>query len=222
MIKLVIFDLDGTLINTIEDLGAACDYALGLRNLKGHSVEDYTDMVGHGVRRLVQLALEKSMGRGVEDSLVDEVLADFTRYYVEHIDVNTRPYPGMVEILKRLDKKGVRLAVASNKFQEGVELLVREFFPEVSFVAVLGNKVGLPLKPDAGVVELALKNAGVSRADCVLVGDSGTDIRTAKNAGVRCIGVTWGFRPERDLVEAGADRIAHSSAELAEMLEAGC
>ena len=124
MTKLAIFDLDGTLIDTIEDLGTAVNHALGLRGLPQHSIAQYRDMVGHGIRQLVINALGPAAG----DPLTDEVLADFVDYYVAHIDVHTRPYPGMQQLLADLQKKGIRLSVASNKFQQGTEKLVREFF----------------------------------------------------------------------------------------------
>ena len=214
MTKLAIFDLDGTLIDTIEDLGTAVNHALGLRGLPQHSIAQYRDMVGHGIRQLVMNALGPAAG----DPLTDEVLADFVDYYVAHIDVHTRPYPGMQQLLADLQKKGIRLSVASNKFQQGTEKLVREFFPDIHFVAVLGNSPELPLKPDAAVVQLIMKKAGVSREETVFVGDSATDMKTAANGGVRSIGVSWGFRPRTDLQESGAMDIADSAEELFEKI----
>ena len=214
MTKLAIFDLDGTLIDTIEDLGTAVNHALGLRGLPQHSIAQYRDMVGHGIRQLVINALGPAAG----DPLTDEVLADFVDYYVAHIDVHTRPYPGMQQLLADLQKKGIRLSVASNKFQQGTEKLVREFFPDIHFVAVLGNSPQLPLKPDAAVVQLIMEKAGVSREETVFVGDSATDMKTAANGGVRSIGVSWGFRPRTDLQESGAMDIADSAEELFEKI----
>lgn len=214
MTKLAIFDLDGTLIDTIEDLGTAVNHALGLRGLPQHSIAQYRDMVGHGIRQLVINALGPAAG----DPLTDEVLADFVDYYVAHIDVHTRPYPGMQQLLADLQKKGIRLSVASNKFQQGTEKLVREFFPDIHFVAVLGNSPELPLKPDAAVVQLIMEKAGVSREETVFVGDSATDMKTAANGGVRSIGVSWGFRPRTDLQESGAMDIADSTEELFEKI----
>ena len=214
MTELAIFDLDGTLIDTIEDLGTAVNHALGLRGLPQHSIAQYRDMVGHGIRQLVINALGPAAG----DPLTDEVLADFVDYYVAHIDVHSRPYPGMQQLLADLQKKGIRLSVASNKFQQGAEKLVREFFPDIHFVAVLGNSPELPLKPDAAVVQLIMEKAGVSREETVFVGDSATDMKTAANGGVRSIGVSWGFRPRTDLQESGAMDIADSAEELFEKI----
>lgn len=218
MTKLAIFDLDGTLIDTIEDLGTAVNHALGLRGLALHSMAEYKDMVGHGVRNLVKDALAGSLGRQPEDALVDSALADFVDYYVAHIDVHTRPYPGIQALLSKLQGKGLKLAVASNKFQEGAEKLVKEFFPDIRFVAVMGNSPELPLKPDAAVVQLVLDKAGVSREEAVFVGDSATDMKTAANGGVRSIGVSWGFRPRTDLEQSGAMDIADSAEQLFEKI----
>lgn len=218
MTKLAIFDLDGTLIDTIEDLGTAVNYALGLRGLTLHTMAEYRDMVGHGVRNLVKDALAGSLGRQPEDALVDSALADFVDYYVAHIDVHTRPYPGIQALLSKLQGKGLKLAVASNKFQEGAEKLVKEFFPDIRFVAVLGNSPELPLKPDAAVVQLVLDKVGVSREEAVFVGDSATDMKTAANGGVRSIGVSWGFRPRTELEQAGAMDIADNAEQLFEKI----
>ena len=218
MTKLAIFDLDGTLIDTIEDLGTAVNHALGLRGLALHSMAEYKDMVGHGVRNLVKDALAGSRHTQPEDALVDSALADFVDYYVAHIDVHTRPYPGIQALLSKLQGKGLKLAVASNKFQEGAEKLVKEFFPDIRFVAVLGNSPELPLKPDAAVVQLVLDKAGVSREEAVFVGDSATDMKTAANGGVRSIGVSWGFRPRTDLEQSGAMDIADSAEQLFEKI----
>ena len=175
-------------------------------------------MVGHGVRNLVKDALAGSLGRQPEDALVDSALADFVDYYVAHIDVHTRPYPGIQALLSKLQGKGLKLAVASNKFQEGAEKLVKEFFPDIRFVAVLGNSPELPLKPDAAVVQLVLDKAGVSREEAIFVGDSATDMKTAANGGVRSIGVSWGFRPRTDLQASGAMDIADNAEELFEKI----
>ena len=200
---IVIFDLDGTLIDTIGDLAAAVENALSRNGFPGHSVEEYRKMVGHGIRNLVTRALPE----GVSEGTIDTVLSDFVEYYTAHIDVLSRPYPGIHQLLRKLNEAGVRISVASNKFQAGTEMLIKRFFPDVPFVKILGNAPGLPLKPDAAVVRLAMDAAETSRG--VLVGDSATDIRTAHNAGIPAIAVSWGFRPKSDLeaAEAVADSV---------------
>ena len=221
MKKLILFDLDGTLLDTLEDLGAAVNHALEARGLPLHTVDEYRHMVGHGVRNLVQQALEASMqetpdqvggdvsvmtgGNRVSEALVDDVLADFKAYYSANIDVLTRPYAGMPELVNALSDKGIQLAVVSNKFQEGAEYLVRRFFPGVPFVAILGNRPGSPLKPSPDIVREVLEKAGIGPEDAMLVGDSPTDMRTAANGGIDAIAVSWGYRTAEELKAFQAD-----------------
>lgn len=190
--KLVIFDLDGTLLNTIADLSEAVNHALRLRGLPLHTLEEYTRMVGHGVRNLMQQALPVELSD--DTSTVDAVLADFTAYYTAHIDVYTRPYPGIQALLTKLHRKGVMMAVASNKFQEGTEHLIKEFFGDIPFVAVLGNRPGFPLKPDPEIVGEVLRKTDVEKVSALMVGDSPTDMRTAANGGIKGVAVGWGYR----------------------------
>ena len=211
--KLVLFDLDGTLIDTIEDLGDAVNHALAKRGLPLHTTAEYRHKVGHGIRNLVWQSLPENL-RG-DDALVDECLADFKAWYSAHIDVHTRPYEGMQDLLQTLYNQGVKLAVASNKFQEGTERLIREFFPGVEFAAILGNREGYPLKPDPAIVREVLDAAGVKADEAVLVGDSPTDMKTAVNGGIKGIAVNWGYRSAGEL--AGND-LACSVAELSAML----
>ncbi len=249
MKKNVFWDLDGTLIDTLEDLGAAVNHALALRDLPQLSSEDFRKMVGHGVRNLVAHALEKAAelgdvadgsadvaGRGWQavasggdrpaletvrtDAYIDAALADFKEYYCANIDVFTRPYPGMPELLSELSAAGVKMAVVSNKFQEGTERLVKEFFPDVPFVAILGNRPGWPLKPSPEIVEDVLKRVDgggehISRADAILVGDSPTDMRTAANGGIDAIAVTWGYSSQEEL---NVPHFARSVEELRRLL----
>lgn len=193
--KLILFDLDGTLLDTLEDLAAAVNHALALRGLSLHSLQEYRGMVGHGVRNLVQQALERSMGGMAPESVTDAALQDFKDYYTAHIDVHTRPYSGMADLVKDLHVAGVKMAVVSNKFQEGTERLIAEFFPGIPFAAILGNRPGYPLKPDPEIVNEVLLSAATERKDAVLVGDSGTDMKTARNGGIDAIAVGWGYRP---------------------------
>ena len=212
--KLVIFDLDGTLIDTIEDLGTAVNYALERKGLPRHGLEEYTLMVGNGVSKLVLRAMPDSL-KG-DGALHQELLEDFLKYYFAHITVHSRPYPGMRELLGELQAAGVRLAVASNKFQAGTEALISRFFPEIKFAKVLGGREGMPLKPDPEVVREILSAASAAPEDSVMVGDSATDTATAAAAGIRSIAVTWGFRPAE--AAASANFTAGSAAELRGLL----
>jgi len=212
--KLIIWDLDGTLIDTIEDLSAAVNHALELRSLPLHSVSEYRGMVGHGVRNLVMQALSRASA-GAEAAEVDAALADFKAYYTSHIDVHSRPYPGIQALLGDLDAAGVKMAVASNKFQAGTEFLIREFFPEIPFIAILGNREGYPLKPDPEIVAEVLRSSGLEPEDSVMVGDSDTDMRTAANGGIAGIAVGWGYRPMK---ESPDYRFAGSVTDLRKLL----
>jgi phosphoglycolate phosphatase len=219
MEKMILWDLDGTLIDTLDDLGEAVSHALRLRRLPIHGRNDYRRMVGHGVRNLVKRALMAS-GVQIEDTpdgeaFVDEALADFKAYYSAHIDVYSKPYPGIPELLAELDAARVKLAVVSNKFQEGTDQLIREFFPKIRFAAILGNRPGYPLKPDPAIVEEALARAGVLRSDALLVGDSPTDMHTAENGGIDSLAVSWGYRTREDLA---AYRIVESTADLRKII----
>ena len=180
--ELVIFDLDGTLLDTIGDLAAACDAVLAARGLPQHTYEEYCHFVGNGILRLVERALPEPLRT---PELVESVRADFVRYYTAHIDIHTKPYPGIPELLAELTRRGIRVAVASNKFQAGTEKLIRLFFPEIPFAAVFGQRPGVPLKPDPAVVGEILARTGVSREQVLYVGDSGVDMETARAAGVR-------------------------------------
>ena len=212
--KLVLFDLDGTLLDTLDDLSDAVNYAMQKRGFSFHTREEYMTMVGHGVRNLVLQALPED--RQKDDALVDAALADFKAYYTAHIDVKTRPYPGMQELVRELDRKGVRMGIASNKFQEGTEYLVDKFFPGIPFVAVLGNRPGYPLKPDPEIVGEVLRRAAVGREDAVMVGDSATDMRTAENGGIEGIAVSWGYR-KMEKGQAGP-KVVDSAQELLSLL----
>lgn len=212
MKKLVIFDLDGTLLNTIGDLADAVDYVMRSRNLPEHTNAEYRQMVGGGIKRLVERALPAELAQN--EQYVEECVAQFRRYYVDNIDRHTIPYEGMPELLRKLQSMGVKLAVASNKFQHGTDRLVAKFFGDIDFVAVEGNREGAPLKPDPEIVNNILRLTGISREECVMVGDSGIDIRTAKAANIDSIGVSWGFRFAEELYDAGATIVATTMEEL--------
>ena len=212
-VGLVIFDLDGTLLNTIADLGEAVNHALSKRGFPIHTQDEYTLKVGHGVRNLVTVSLPVDL-QG-DEALIDECLADFKAWYTSHIDVYTRPYAGMQQLLRELHSRGIKLAVASNKFQSGTEYLVDRFFGDVPFVAILGDREGYPLKPDPEIVEECLRSAGVKRSEAVMVGDSLTDMKTAANGGIPGIAVSWG---DRDLHGTPGVRIVETVEELSALL----
>ena len=193
--KLVIFDLDGTLLDTIDDLKEAVNHAMSLRGFPSFTRDEVMAMVGHGARNLMRQALP--VGHK-DDDMVDAAYDDFRAYYITHIDVHTKPFPGILDLLTQLHQEGVMLAVASNKFQEGTEHLIKEFFPEIPFVAVLGGRPDFPLKPNPEIVDEVLRKASVNKEDAVMVGDSDTDMETAANGGIRGIAVNWGYRDMKE------------------------
>ena len=214
--RLFIFDLDGTLLNTIGDLAVGCDHMLSLRGLPTHTYEEYCSFVGNGIMRLVERALPEELRTA---DYIKSARRDFVDFYIEHIDTHTVPYEGMVELINLLQQRGAKLAVASNKFQAGTEKLIKKFFPAIEWVEICGNREGVPLKPDTALVDMILEKAGIEREGCVMIGDSGVDIQTARNAGIRSVGVSWGFRSREELEENGADYIADNADELLQILE---
>lgn len=212
MKKLVIFDLDGTLLNTIGDLADAVDYVMRSRNLPEHTNAEYRQMVGGGIKRLVERALPEELKR--DEAYVEECVMQFRRYYVDNIDRHTTPYEGIHELLHKLQNDGVMIAVASNKFQHGTDRLVAKFFGDINFIAIEGNREGAPLKPDPAIILNILRKANVEPSEAVMVGDSGIDIRTAIAADIDSIGVSWGFRFAEELYDAGAKNVVTTAEEL--------
>lgn len=214
---LIIFDLDGTLLNTIGDLAEAANVMLRKRNLPQHTYEEYCTFVGNGIMRLVERALPEEQRTAERVAAARE---DFLSYYIDHIDRKTKPYEGIVQLLNDLQAEGVSLAVASNKFQAGTRKLIQRFFPEIRWVAVYGQRPNVPLKPDPAVVEEILSEVKIPRERVLYVGDSGVDIETAHRAGIKAVGVTWGFRSRSELEAAGADRIVDRAEEILSLCQA--
>ena len=197
MTKLVIFDLDGTLIDTREDIANACNYALEQCGYPTVPLEEYNMLVGRGIDNLFRGALPE--GHKSED-MVAKMRSIFVPYYNEHTCDFTKPYEGIIEALEVLSSKGLKFAVASNKYQEGTEQLVEKFFGKYDFVRILGQRDGKPIKPDPLIVAEAMEGMpGISADEVVYCGDSDVDMQTGIGAGVRTIGVTWGFRTREEL-----------------------
>ncbi|MCH5318933.1 MAG: HAD family hydrolase [Paramuribaculum sp.] len=211
MKELIIFDLDGTLVNTIADLAEATNYALGKCGYPLHSRESYPMMVGNGVLRLIERALPED-ARTKET--IEKVRSHFTEYYDEHCTDLSRPYPGMAELLKDLVDEGIKVAVASNKYQSAVDKIIRHYFPDIEWSAIEGHKAGMPVKPDPSIVFEILSIVPTRKQKVLYVGDSGVDMQTARRACVDSVGVTWGFRPEKELTDNFADRIVNNTDEI--------
>lgn len=225
--RLVIFDLDGTLLDTLEDLHLAINHTLARAGLPEQGMAETRVYVGNGIRRLI----ERSVPAATPAEVVDELNAEFDRFYAEHCNDHTAPYPGIPELLERLRGAGVRCAVVSNKTQYAVSDLVRIHFPG-AFEAVVGVREGVAKKPAPDMVALALAEMGAGsgsapstegpvhapRACAVYVGDSEVDVATANNSGLPCLAVSWGFRSEAQLTEAGAATICATTAALEKAL----
>ena len=196
MKKLVIFDLDGTLLNTIADLAAAANYALQQLGYPTHPVDTIRTYVGNGINKLLERSLPEAE-RNEENVL--RLRGHFVPYYDKHNADLSCPYPGIVALLEELQHRGVMIAVASNKYQTATAELVKHYFPTVDFIEVLGQREGIAVKPDPTIVFDILKKTKALPEEVLYVGDSGVDMQTAINSGVDAVGVTWGFRPKAEL-----------------------
>ena len=214
-LKLVIFDLDGTLLNTLSDLAHSVNYALGECGFPVHTIESYKNFVGDGINKLLERTLPENHKTEQNVARLKEI---FLAYYDVHNMDFTKPYEGVCELLKKLQTKGLKMAVASNKYQTATEKLVRRFFPCISFTALFGQREGVPVKPNPAIVYDILRIAGVSAEEAIYIGDSGVDMKTASNSGVTSIGVTWGFRPREELEATGAKYIAETPAGIFQLL----
>ena len=213
--RLAIFDLDGTLLDTVADLANATNQALAQCGYPTHPTDAYYQFVGNGINKLFFRALPEE-ARTEEN--VMRIRSLFVPYYNEHNADDSRPYPGVNELLRTLQAQGVQVAVASNKYQQATAKLVHHFFPNIHFAAVYGQREGVAIKPDPAIVADILSDTGISRADTIYIGDSGVDMQTARNAEVESIGVSWGFRSVEELIDNGAEHIVHHAGEIAALI----
>lgn len=218
MYQLAIFDLDGTLINSIQDLADAINVSLEQMHYPKHPLDAFYHFVGNGVPKLCQRALPEN----VPSEQVEELLRRFSAYYNTHCLDKTRPYPGILEMLETLRQQGVTLAVASNKSESFVQSIVQHLFPKETFALVIGASDSHPKKPAPDMVYYIMETCGISSAQTVYIGDSDVDILTARNAGVHSIGCAWGFRGTVELQQAGADWLVQNPEELVKYLCPRC
>lgn len=210
-----VFDLDGTLLNTLEDLHLSTNAALAAHGLPARSLEEVRRFVGNGIRKLVERAVPAGTGAAEQEAVYE----DFCAHYAAHCEDHTGPYPGILELLARLRAAGVRLAVVSNKGDFAVQELVARQFPG-AFDAILGENeaAGVRKKPAPDMVLAALERMGADRDGMVYIGDSEVDVQTAASVGCPCISCTWGFRSVDDLLAAGATTFVNTPAELERVL----
>ncbi len=208
--KAVIFDLDGTLLNTLDDLADSCNHILALKGLPTYPVSRYPAFVGNGAAIL----MKRIHPEGTSQDELDDSLRKFTEYYNSHKDIKTIPYPGIPELLQKLRAEGINLCVLSNKPHEISREIIREYFGGDLFDVVMGKSPDYPVKPDPTSCQMILSGLGLDKSEVLYVGDSNVDMQTAKNAGLTKCGVCWGFRSEDELRAEGADYLAHSAEDI--------
>lgn len=211
MKRLIIFDLDGTLVNTIADLAASTNHALQQFGFPTHETAKYNYFVGNGIYKLFERALPEE-ARTQEN--IQKIRSSFVPYYDEHNTDLSRPYPGIDDMLTALQERGVRMAVVSNKYQAATAKLISYYFPHIRFVSVLGQREGVPTKPDPVAVLQSMEAAGVSPQETFYMGDSNVDMQTGQNAHVDTIGAAWGFRPVEELEAYHPRFIAHQASDV--------
>lgn len=228
MKKGVIFDLDGTLLNTLDDLATAGNHVMKLNGREEYPVEAYKLMVGNGIPNLVHRLLagtnahtepqeEAAAFAKIPEALFEKALSEFMAFYGEHSEDQTAPYEGIEEMLARLKTAGVKMAVVSNKADGPVKQLVPKYFGQV-FTVALGSRPGVPNKPDPASTREAVQLLGLTESEVLYVGDSNVDMITASNAGLDSCGVLWGFRDETELRAAGAKYLAATAEELEKLI----
>lgn len=211
--KLAIFDMDGTILDTLVDLANAVNYALAQSGKPQRSLLEVRSYLGNGMINLIRL----SAPEGTSQAELDEIRGIFTEYYKAHCKDNTKPYAGIVELIEELRQQGMLTAVVSNKPDFGVQLLVEQHFP-TSFDYAVGERAGIAKKPAPDSVNAVLAKLNIDRKDAVYIGDSEVDLATAKNAEMDDIIVTWGFRDEDYLLEQGPTTLVHNVEELRQAL----
>ncbi len=209
MYETYIFDLDGTLLNTLDDLASSCNYALRTNGFPERTVDEVRQFVGNGVKKL----MERAIPGGLENPLFERVFADFRQHYLEHGLDTTRPYPGVMDMLERLHRDGRKIAVVSNKFYAATNDLCRHFFAKYISVAI-GEREDVRKKPAPDTVLEALRQLHSDKSGAVYIGDSDVDVMTAKNCGIPCISVLWGFRDKDFLLAHGASCFVKSPEEI--------
>ena len=209
----VIFDLDGTLLDTLEDLRSSVNHALKCFGFPERTLEEIRTFVGNGVRNL----MTKAVPGGTDEPLFEEIFAEFKKHYAVHWRDFTKTYDGAVELVEELYSRGLKLAVVSNKSDAEVKNLCKEFFGE-HILVIRGEVPGVPRKPAPDAVLLALESLGMERRQALYVGDSEVDVRTARNAEVDCVAVTWGFRSREELAQEGATVFIDHPSELLDLL----
>ncbi|MCQ2444333.1 MAG: HAD-IA family hydrolase [Mailhella sp.] len=209
----IIFDLDGTLLDTLQDLGGSVNMALAMNGLPQHPLQKICGFVGNGVRKLI----ERSAGFGPDDPRYAGLFNDFQTYYAAHCNDSTRPYPGIVELVSELKSRGFKLAVVSNKEDREVRILADKYFPGM-FTYTIGERPGISRKPAPDSLLQTISDLKTDLRHAVYIGDSEVDVQTARNADVDLIAVTWGFRTRERLAEEGATTFIDSPNQMLSLI----
>lgn len=215
MIKAVLFDLDGTLVNSLEDLANAGNYALNLFNFPTHETEKYKYFVGNGMPNLIYRILPEESR---DENTHKTVLAEFLKYYKLHSNDKTYVYDGIKELIGALKQKKIKIAVVTNKAHEPANEVINATLPD-TFDLVYGQRPEIPTKPDPTLTLMAMKELGVSPKECIFIGDSGMDVATGVNSGAVPVGVLWGFRTADELLQNGAKHLINEPLELIKIIE---
>ncbi|UIR55800.1 HAD family hydrolase [Sphingobacterium sp. SRCM116780] len=214
--KLIIFDLDGTLLDTLQDLGDSCNTILQRYGYPAHPIVSYKKFVGNGVRNLIERVLPIEART---NETIELLLTSFKEFYEKNANQQTQPYPGIIPLLQTLKSNKYLISIASNKYHEAVLPLIDRYFPEIEFDLILGHRDGHAPKPNPDIVLETLQILGIQASDCYYVGDSSVDMDTANHSGTCAIGVTWGFRDEVELREHGAVHIIHRPQKLLDIID---
>lgn len=216
MIKAVLFDLDGTLANSLIDLAAATNQALVKFGYPEREVDNFRYYAGDGIPKMIERALPEDARTS---EIIDKVKADYFVYYNEHYNDSTCTYNGVPQLLDALESMGITMAVVTNKAQAFAEKVINKLFGDKYFSLVFGQRDGVPNKPDPTLTLMAMKELGVNPEECIFLGDSGMDVATGVNSGAYPVGELWGFRDEQELKENGAKRIILNPLELIDIIE---
>lgn len=215
MTKLIIFDLDGTLLYTLEDLADSCNHILQKHQLPTHPLDSFRYFVGNGIKKLVERALPEDQRK---EPFIEEFFQEMVSYYDLHKADKTKPYSGIVDTLEQLQQQGIMLAVASNKVNKTMAPLMKQYFPGIRFTAFFGQREGIPIKPHPQIVFDIMNVANVTPEETLYVGDTAVDMQTAHSAGLRAVGVLWGFRDREELEAQKAEFIIEKPEELLGLL----
>ena len=213
--RYAIFDLDGTLLDTLDDLTDSMNYMLGKHNFPLRTRDEVRNFVGNGVRKLVERAVPNDYKE--DDEFIDKFYNDFSLYYNSHSDIKTSPYPGTLDMLDKLLENGFDIAIVSNKIDSAVKDLSMKFFGE-RIKAAIGEKPSIRHKPEPDMVFMAMEKMDADKGNSIYIGDSEVDIQTAKNSGIPCISVLWGFKDRKFLEMSGASILVDSMESLGEKL----